>query len=529
MSKADLWQRYRRYLWTGEAVGMQLDISRMMFPDSYLDSMAAPMDRAFRAMDAIESGARANVGEDRMVGHYWLRAPELAPDSKIAEQIQAAVRQVREFAENVHGGKIRAQRGDGFYVVLVIGIGGSVLGPQLVSDALGCDDDEMAVLFLDNTDPDGIDRILAEIEESLDQTLTVVVSKSGATRETRNAMVEVAAAYKRAGLSFSNHAVAITAEGSELHKKAVAEKWLATFPMWDWVGGRTSITSAVGLLPAALQGLDIDGFLAGARDCDALTRNKDVLSNPAALLALMWHYAGRGRGDRNMVVLPYRDRLLLLGRYLQQLVMESLGKAADRHGQTVHQGLTVFGNKGSTDQHAYVQQLRDGRNDFFVVFINVLHDRAERSLPIEPDTTAGDYLSAFYLGTREALVENGRESLTITLDRLDARRLGALIALLERAVGLYAETIDVNAYDQPGVEAGKRAAAAVLQLHRKVLALLRSRPGEAFTCEQAARAIGAEQDAELVLHILERAAANPDHGVTRLPGATPIDAHYQTT
>src|SRR5438477_12777714 len=156
--------------------------------------------------------------------------------------------------------------------------------------------------------------------------------------------------------------------------------------MWDWVGGRTSETSAVGLLPAALQGLDIDGILAGATACDEITRQPDMMRNPAALLALMWYYAGEGRGTRAMVVLPYKDRLELFSRYLQQLVMESLGKWTDRDGNEVGQGIAVYGNKGSTDQHAYVQQLRDGLNNFFVTFIEVLRDRAEGrpNLEVEP-------------------------------------------------------------------------------------------------------------------------------------------------
>src|SRR5439155_1901687 len=119
-------------------------------------------------------------------------------------------------------------------------------------------------------------------------------------------------------------------------------------------------TGPVGLVPAALQGIDIDAMLAGAADCDRATRVHDTRKNPAALLALMWHHATGGRGNKDMVVLPYKDRLLLFSRYLQQLVMESLGKQLDLQGRRVDQGLAVYGNKGSTDQHAYVQQLLEG-------------------------------------------------------------------------------------------------------------------------------------------------------------------------
>src|SRR5262249_45011403 len=145
--------------------------------------------------------------------------------------------------------------------------------------------DKARVFFFDNTDPDGIDRTLAALggRPALAETLCVVISKSGGTKETRNGMLEAAAAYKREGLAFARHAVAVTGEGSELDKTAKGEGWLATFPMWDWVGGRTSELSAVGLLPAALQGFDIDAMLAGARAMDEATRVADARKNPAML------------------------------------------------------------------------------------------------------------------------------------------------------------------------------------------------------------------------------------------------------
>src|SRR5206468_4616040 len=139
---------------------------------------------------------------------------------------------------------------------LVIGIGGSALGPQFVSHALGYPAaDKLAVYFFDNTDPDGMDRTLARLRTQLGQTLCIVISKSGGTKETRNGMLETRAAYDAAGLPFGAHAVAITEVGSELDNYASQNGWLARFPMWDWVGGRTSETSAVGLLPAAVQSL----------------------------------------------------------------------------------------------------------------------------------------------------------------------------------------------------------------------------------------------------------------------------------
>jgi glucose-6-phosphate isomerase len=324
-------------------------------------------------------------------------------------------------------------------------------------------------------------------------------------------MLLLAHAYRAAGLDFAAHAVAITQPGSALDRTAEDEGWRARFPMFDWVGGRTSELSAVGLLPAALQGFDVDGLLAGAAACDEATRVRDTLRNPAAVLALAWHHAGHGAGERAMVVLPYKDRLLLFARYLQQLVMESLGKRLDLAGHRVDQGLSVYGNKGSTDQHAYVQQLREGPDDFFAVFVRVLEDGGD-PLEVEPGVRAGDYLHGFLLGTRAALHEAGRQSLLLTLPRVDAPGIGALIALFERAVGLYASLIGINAYHQPGVEAGKRAAGEVLALQGKLLAALSDEPR---TAEALAAAAGAPDAAETAWLVLEHLCANGRARVAR--------------
>ncbi|MCI0745506.1 MAG: glucose-6-phosphate isomerase [Verrucomicrobia subdivision 3 bacterium] len=505
MTAADLWKRHRQHLCRVPALGMTLDVSRMRFDEGFLERMASAMQRAFDAMDALERGAIANPDEKRMVGHYWLRAPQLAPKPEITAELQKTIADVKAFAASVHSGSIRPPTVPHFTRVLVIGIGGSALGPMFVADALGNPaTDRMRVDFVDNTDPDGIARTLQALEGTLGETLCIVTSKSGGTPETRNGMLLLAQAYKSAGLEFTRHAVAIAMPGSQMDKTAIGENWLGRFPMFDWIGGRTSELSAVGLLPAALQGLDIDGLLAGAAACDDATRQHDVRRNPSALLALIWYHATGGKGQKDMVVLPYKDRLLLFSRYLQQLIMESIGKRLDLQGKRVDQGLTVYGNKGSTDQHAYVQQLREGVPNFFALFIRVLESGGS-ALEVEPGVTAGDYLHGFLLGTREALFENERESITITIPRVESRTVGALIALFERTVGLYASLLGINAYHQPGVEAGKKAAASILALQGKVFAALSTTPQ---TAEQIATAIGAAESTETIFLLLEHLAAN---------------------
>lgn len=503
------WSRFKTHYYQNSELGLALDISRIPFPDGFLASKETAIQQAYADMAALEKGAIANPDENRMVGHYWLRAPKLAPTAELAKEIGDTLAAIKAFTSDVHAGKILGSTGKKFTQLLVIGIGGSALGPQFVNHALGQPaKDKMAVSFFDNTDPDGIDYVLASLAGKLPETLAVVISKSGGTAETRNGQLEAAAAFKAAGLDFTKHYVAVTGAGSKLEKTAVDQKWLARFPMWDWVGGRTSELSAVGLLPAALQGIDIQSILDGAAAADTVTRSTKTSENPAALLALMWYYATDGKGAKDMVILPYKDRLLLFSRYLQQLVMESLGKELDLKGNVVNQGIAVYGNKGSTDQHAYVQQLRDGVNNFFVTFIEVLKDREGASFDVDPGVTTGDFLQGFYLGTRDALSESNRSSVSITVNDVSPRTLGILIALYERAVGFYASLVGINAYHQPGVEAGKKAAGAVIALKLQITEKLRASAGRSFTAESLASALGTPAKAELVFKVLEHLAAN---------------------
>lgn len=511
------WSRFQQYLYTHPDLGLSVDISRMPFPDGYLAKLEPDLQAAYTAMQALEAGAIANPDEGRMVGHYWLRAPQLAPTKELSAEISDTLAAMKRFAADVHAGKIAGPKGR-FTHLLVIGIGGSALGPQFVNHALGQPGaDKMTVTFFDNTDPDGMDYVLGTLAGHLPSTLALVISKSGGTAETRNGMLEAAAAFRAAGLTPAKHFVAVTGVGSKLDQLAIKEGWLTRFPMWDWVGGRTSELCAVGLLPAVLQGIDIDGMLAGAAAMDVVTRSTKTAENPAALLAAMWYFATDGRGTKDMVVLPYKDRLLLFSRYLQQLVMESLGKEFDLKGNVVNQGIAVYGNKGSTDQHAYVQQLREGVNNFFVTFIEVLKDRRSSSMDVEPGVTSGDFLQGFYLGTRDALSEKDRWSVSITIPDVTPYTLGMLIALYERVVGFYASLVGINAYHQPGVEAGKKAASGVIELKLKLTAALKAAAGQAFTAEAIAGKVGG--DPELAFKILEHLAAN---GGVKRNAKTPV-------
>ncbi|KAM6543226.1 hypothetical protein CsatB_007673 [Cannabis sativa] len=509
----ELWRRYVDWLYQHKDLGLFLDVSRVGFTDEFVDQMEPRLQAAFKAMDDLEKGAIANPDEGRMVGHYWLRSPDRAPNSFLKSQIENTLDAVCAFTDDVVSGKIKPPSGGHFTQILSVGIGGSALGPQFVAEALAPDNPPLKIRFIDNTDPAGIDHQIAQLGPELASTLVIVISKSGGTPETRNGLLEVQKAFREAGLEFAKQGVAITQENSLLDNTARIEGWLARFPMFDWVGGRTSEMSAVGLLPAALQGINIREMLAGAALMDDANRTTVVKDNPAALLALSWYWACDGVGSKDMVVLPYKDSLLLFSRYLQQLVMESLGKEFDLDGNRVNQGLTVYGNKGSTDQHAYIQQLRDGVHNFFVTFIEVLRDRPPgHDWELEPGVTCGDYLFGMLQGTRSALYANDRESITVTVQEVTPRTVGALVALYERAVGIYASVVNINAYHQPGVEAGKKAAGEVLALQKRVLAVLNEasckEPVEPLTLDQVAERCHAPEDIEMIYKIIAHIAAN---------------------
>jgi len=509
------WETFTSLSFNFPEIDLDLDLSRLGITTEGIDGYEAKFADAFNAMDALEKGAISNPDEDRMVGHYWLRDSELAPDAALTEAINATLKKVKTFAAAIHNGQIQGTNG-AFTDVLMIGIGGSALGPQFIDHALGSPaQDKMRIHYFDNTDPDGIDLVLESIGDNLNKTLSVVVSKSGGTAETRNGMLEAATAYKAAGLDFAKHAIAVTGEGSKLDGVASSEAWLERFPMWDWVGGRTSVMATVGLIPMALQGLDIDAFLTGAKEMDTATRKPILRQNPSALLALAWHFATNGNGEKDMVILPYKDRLLLFSRYLQQLIMESLGKELDLDGNVVNQGIAVYGNKGSTDQHAYVQQLREGVSNFFATFIEILNDRSGDSIEVEAGVTSGDFLQGFLLGTREALTQKDRASVTIITDTVNANRIGRLIALYERAVGFYASLVNINAYHQPGVEAGKKAAGAAIQLNLAIVEALNAVKGERFAAPALAEKIGQSDKAELIYKIANRLAANGKSGIQK--------------
>ncbi len=505
-NNSDKWIRYCDLLFSDGSLGFWLDISRMDVEENDFQKFKDIYSKAFDSVENLEHGSIANIDERRQVGHYWLRNPQIAPTQEISDSISKEILDISKFGASILNGEITNSDGKKYTDVFWIGIGGSGLGPLLIKESFKRESIGLNLHFLDNVDPEGISHKLNSILPYIQTTLFVVVSKSGGTPEPLIGMEQAMKFVIDNNQNWSSRAIAITSKGSNLDFLATSENWLNIFDLPDWVGGRTSITGAVGLLPAALIGADLNKFLDGASQMDALTRVKDIKNNPAALLSLAWYKSGNGKGSRDMVVLPYRDRLEVFSRYLQQLVMESLGKKLDRDGNQVNQGIAVYGNKGSTDQHAYVQQLRDGVDNFFVNFIEILHDPSD--IVEVKNKRPGDYLSGFLQGTRSALTEGGRQNLTITFKSFDESSLGALIALFERAVSLYAELINVNAYNQPGVEAGKKAATKIINLQKEIEDLLED--GKERSLSQINEALSTDSTESIYL-ILRKLSENSDH------------------
>ena len=485
--------------------GFDINFSRMQIDISELEKLHDMCQHAMKEMALLEAGAIKNPDEHRKVTHFTDRA---------SYRTSELFREVEAFAGAIRSGKITGGTGKRFEAVVLNGIGGSALGPQLLQFAINgpywnekssrqCND-SLKIYFLDNTDPAGIKDLMEVID--LERTLQLCISKSGGTQETLNNLNALINIYAARNLNYGDYACAVTMPGSLLDNQAKQLGFIKVFPMSESIGGRTSETSVVGHVPAALTGIDFRRFLDGACRMDEWTRNCDIMNNPALMLAAMWYIAGNGKGDRNMIIEPCSDRLVLLARYLQQLVMESLGKELDLDGNVVNQGLNVFGNKCDTDAHAFIQQLHDGRDDFFVTFIEVMRDAAD--IPLDDHLNMGDYLHSFMRGLAVTIDRKKRMAITMEISSVSPENIGMIIALYERAVAVYAEFIHVNAFNQPGVQAYKLAAKDMLKIREKLFSKL-PRPVSG-SVEELAKLAGFDDMQYAVAGWLNRAAANPE-------------------
>lgn len=360
--------------------------------------------------------------------------------------------------------------------VLVLGIGGSSLGARAVYHALcgpeaitGVGDSGKPRLHLpDNSDPYLLKHLLTALKP--ESTCVLVISKSGGTVETAAQMLIVVEWLKAAlGDGAKKQLVAITdPKSGSLRELAMAEGWhMLTVP--PNVGGRFSVLSAVGLLPALLCGVDIDAMLAGAASMIDRCMNDTLAENPAGLIAAVHVLQHRLRGRPIHVMMPYSDQLRPFAAWHVQLWAESLGKRVNLDGEIVEQGPTPLPAVGATDQHAQVQLFIEGPRDKVISFIRVAEPAVDITMPsIEGANhylgghSLSELLEAELQGTMQALANTGRPSLLVTIPRVDAHSLGALFYLYEAATALAGDLYGIDTFDQPGVELGKRLAFGLL-------------------------------------------------------------------
>lgn len=357
--------------------------------------------------------------------------------------------------------------------LVVLGIGGSSMGGQALGMSLRHTVDRPSrVHFVDNIDPDSMGQLLDTLDPA--RTAIVVISKSGATTETmaqllvmrRWLRVTLGAGEARSRMTF------VTQKGKGLLSELAASEGIRSFEIPGNVGGRYSVLTPVGLLPAGFMGADIREVMQGADDMVARVVSDNLETNPATLLAAGALLADRQLGRRNLVMMPYADALRTVTSWYVQLWAESLGKRMDRHGQVVNSGQTPIAALGVTDQHAQLQLFLEGPPDKAVMLVQV--QKFKRALPV-PDELSdreevaylggrdlGEVLAAELRATRAMLLDAGVPVIDVGLGTVDASHVGGLFVLLEAACACTGLAMGVNPFDEPGIEAGKRMAAGLL-------------------------------------------------------------------
>ena len=477
---------------TIEAAGLTLDLSKQ--PWSMAGFVAAVVLARLGGVEAkrteLFSGAAINTSEDRAVMHPALRAARGADFWAKGEPVSAEVEQVRDaiktFADGVRSGAIKGATGKPFTAIVHIGIGGSDLGPRLMWEALKPLDPQIALRFAANVDGSEIAQALTGLDPAT--TLVTVVSKTFTTQET---MANAAAArdWLRSALGpdGDQHLLAVSANPQAVAAFGVSPDRLFAFR--DWVGGRYSLWSAVGLSCAIALGSEaFEGFLEGGAAMDAHFLKAPLQGNAPVLLALAQVFNRNGMGRAARAVIPYSQRLRLLPSFLQQLEMESNGKRVTPDGQPAPRATSpvVFGEPGTNAQHAFFQMLHQGTDVVPVEFIGVA--RSDEGPPGAHAKLLSNLLAqaeALMIGRGEADVRaelsakgldeaaidvlapqrtfpGDRPSTLIMMDRLTPHSFGALIALYEHKTLVEGALWGINSFDQWGVELGKALANRIL-------------------------------------------------------------------
>jgi len=420
-----------------EAAGVRYDYSRQRLGAVTLRLLShLAEERGLAAWrEALLSGKVVNTTENRAAWHTALRAA--TPPAEVRDTLG----RMRKLATEVRGRKFRR--------VVNLGTGGSDLGPRLLADALG--DGTLDVRFAANVDPHDLERAIDGAKP--EETLFIVASKTFTTQET---MANAEAAKRWGG----RHFYAVSSNVELARKFGVAE----VLPMWDWVGGRFSVCSAVGFAAMCAIGADsFQEFLEGAREVDEHFARAPLEQNIPVLMALVGVWNTNFLGAATHVVLPYANALRLLPAYLQQLEMESNGKRVDHEGRAVDYATApvLWGAEGTVSQHSFHQLLHQGTQVVPADFIDL---GLERNLSVNARAQA----DALAFGTDDPKLPphrqypGNRPSSMFTLEGCSARNLGRLIALYEHKVFVQGVVWNIDSFDQWGVELGKEMAKKLL-------------------------------------------------------------------
>ena len=465
------------------AAGLTYHYAAKAVDDQVLEALKKLAEEAqlTEKFQALYNGEVINTGEKRLVLHHMTRGQlgEAVEADGVDKRTFYTEQQAKiaDFANKVHAGEITNGAGEKFTTVVQIGIGGSDLGPRAMYLALENwakknDTFKMEAKFISNVDPDDAAAVLNSIDVA--HSIFVLVSKSGTTLETLTNESFVKDALKNAGLDASKHMIAVTSETSPLAK---SDDYLAAFFMDDYIGGRYSSTSAVGgaVLSLAFGPEVFAQFLAGAAKVDEVSKNEDLLKNPAMLDALIGVYERNVLGYPSTAVLPYSQGLSRFPAHLQQLDMESNGKSVNRFGEPVDYvtGPVIFGEPGTNGQHSFYQLLHQGTDIIPLQFIGFKNNQMGTDVVIQGSTSqqklcanVAAQIVAFACGKEDENqnknFKGGRPSSIIIGEQLTPEAMGALLAHFENKVMFQGFVWNLNSFDQEGVQLGKVLAKKVL-------------------------------------------------------------------
>lgn len=474
--------------------GLFYDFSRQRMDEDVKKALTglATARKLLKKFDRMMAGDHVNTTEDRAALHTASRNFSAHPVTDQGADVMPAIRrirdEIREFARAVHDGKITGRGGKPFTDIVVIGIGGSYLGTEFAATALSSLADKgLALHFLSNVDIDNFGAIAARIPA--DTTLWVVISKSYTTAETTANTLLALDFLQKNGLDPKNYVVTVTSKGSpgDDPKNPV----LKTFHMFDFIGGRYSVTSAVGGVPLSLYlGYErFEEFLKGAEEMDLHARTAPEEANLPLTAALVSVWNTNFLGYPALGLIPYSSALSKLPAHVQQLSMESNGKSVTADGKPVGVdcGPIIFGEPGTNAQHSFFQLAHQGR-PFPIEFIGVLDPAYGDGGVISKGVTNHQELFANLMAQSQALAtgkespdpakyfSGNRPSSTLVMENLSPRNIGRLLAFYEAKTVFEAFVWNINPFDQFGVELGKVMAGDI----RKEMAEKNKNPGYTF-------------------------------------------------